>query len=177
MNSNVVLVGFMATGKSTVGPELASRLSFQVVDTDDLIEEKAGKPISDIFAQEGEEAFRDLESEVALEVSRRRGHVIITGGGIVLRERNMAALKEAGPVFCLSASPEEILKRTDGTNHRPLLQSEKPLKRIQDLLKTRQPFYARSDYTIDTTGMPIRKIVECILGILHTNHPGLPGLS
>ncbi len=169
--SNIVLVGFMATGKSTVGPELAARLSLQVVDTDDLIEEKAGKAISDIFAQEGEEDFRNLESEVALEVSRRTGHVIITGGGIVLREKNMAALKAAGPVFCLSASPEEILKRTDGTSHRPLLMTDDPLARIRGLLGAREPFYAKADYTIETTGMPIREVVNCILGILSMNYP------
>jgi len=171
--SNVVLVGFMATGKSTVGPELASRLSFQVVDTDDLIEERAGKSISDIFAQEGEEAFRDLESEIALDVSRRTGYVIITGGGIVLREKNMTVLKQAGPVFCLSASPEEILRRTEGTSHRPLLQTYNPLQRIRGLLGEREPFYAEADYTIETTGMPVREVVECIFGILSMNHPDL----
>lgn len=170
---NVVLIGFMATGKSTIGPELASRLSFQVVDTDDLIEEKAGKPIAELFAQEGEEFFRDLESEVALDVSRWTGHVIITGGGIVLRERNMAVLKQAGPVFCLVASPEEILKRTDGTSHRPLLQTYDPLRRIRGLLSDRELFYAQADYTIETTGMPVREVVECILGILSMNHPDL----
>ncbi|NOY53868.1 MAG: shikimate kinase [Deltaproteobacteria bacterium] len=167
----------MATGKSTVGPALASRLSFQVIDTDDLIEEKAGKSISEIFARDGEKVFRELESEIALEVSRRRGHVIITGGGIVLRERNLAALKKAGPVFCLSASPEEILRRTEGTSHRPLLKTDNPLARIKDLLKVREPFYSRADYTIETTGMSVREVVDCILGILHTNHPALFGPS
>jgi len=177
MRANVVLVGFMATGKSTVGPELASRLSFQVVDTDDLVEEKAGKTISEIFADDGEAAFRNLESEVAREVSRRRGHVIITGGGIVLREQNMVLLKSAGPVFCLSASPEEILRRTEGTSHRPLLQTADPLGRIRSLLRLREPFYGRADYTIETTGMSVAAVVGSILGILHTNHPALFGSS
>jgi shikimate kinase len=171
--SNIVLVGFMATGKSTIGRELASRLSLQMVDTDDLIEEKAGKTISAIFSGEGEAAFRDLESEIALKVSRLSGHVVITGGGIVLREKNMEALKKAGPVFCLTATAEEILKRTEGTSHRPLLQTPDPLRRIRKLLMDREPYYAKADYTIDTTGMSIRQVVDCILGILSMNHPDL----
>ncbi len=164
--SNIVLVGFMATGKSTVGKRLAERLSLGIVDTDDLIEARAGKTISAIFAEEGEDAFRDLESDVARRVSRLKGHVIVTGGGIVLRRENMEALREAGPVFCLTASPECILRRTEGTSHRPLLQTDDPLGRIQSLMKKRKPFYNRADYQIDTTLLTIPDVVESIVKIL-----------
>lgn len=171
MANNVVLVGFMATGKSSVGRVLAKRLSFNMVDTDDLIEKEAGKTISEIFSQEGEAAFRDLESQIAREVSRLKRHVIITGGGIVLREENMEALKMAGPVFCLSASAEVILKRTEGTTHRPLLQTDDPLGRIRELLEVRDPFYAQADHTIDTSDMTIHQVPDRIIKIVNQSHP------
>lgn len=171
MPNNIVLVGFMATGKSTVGRELARQLSFDVADTDDLIEERAGKSISDIFSEDGEEALRNLESEIAQEVSNLTGHVIITGGGIVLREANIQALKKAGPIFCLTASPEVILQRTQGTSHRPLLQTPDPLGRIRELLQIREPFYDSSDYMIDTSAMTILEVVEWIMDMLRDSYP------
>ncbi len=171
MPNSIVLVGFMATGKSTVGRSLAKRLSFMTVDTDDIIEEKAGKTISEIFAEEGEEAFRDLESEVSREVSKLSGYVIITGGGIVLREKNMLALSKAGPVFCLTANPEVILQRVQGTGHRPLLQANDPLARIRSLLEARTPFYARADYLIDTSEMAVEEVEERIIEILSEKYP------
>jgi shikimate kinase len=171
MPNNIVLVGFMATGKSTVGKSLAKRLSYQVVDTDDIIEEKAGKTISEIFDEQGEEAFRDLESEVSREVSQLSGHVIITGGGIVLREKNMQALSKAGPVFCLTADPEAVLQRVQGASHRPLLQTDDPLARIRSLLETRAPFYARADHSIDTSRMTVEEVEERIIKILSGKYP------
>ncbi|MEK6775897.1 MAG: shikimate kinase [bacterium] len=171
MPNNIVLVGFMATGKSTVGRDLARQLSFDVVDTDDLIEERAEKSISDIFSEDGEEVLRDLESEIAQEVSNLTGHVIITGGGIVLREANIQALKKSGPIFCLTASPEVILQRTQGTSHRPLLQTPDPLGRIRELLQIREPFYDRSDYIVDTSAMTVLEVVEWIMDILRDSYP------
>ncbi len=170
---NIVLVGFMATGKSTVGRALAQRLAFSVVDTDDMIEAKAGKPISQIFADAGEAAFRELEAAAAREAVSLSRHVIITGGGIVLRQANMEALKQAGPVFCLTASAEEILRRTQGTTHRPLLQTADPLVTIRELLHVRAPFYAAADHTIETTGVPLDAVVARILEILTVHHPGI----
>jgi shikimate kinase len=171
MTKNIVLVGFMATGKSTVGRNLAKRLRFEAVDTDDLIERRTGKTISRIFSEEGESAFRDQESEVAQKVSRLNGHVIITGGGIVLREENIKALKEAGPIFCLAASPEVVLKRTQGTDHRPLLQTEDPLEKVRGLLEVRGPFYARADHTIDTSDLTIEEVVDRIVAVIGEQYP------
>lgn len=173
--NNIILVGFMATGKSTVGRRLASRLYRQVVDTDDLIEEEAGKSISRIFAEDGETVFRDMESQVAREVSGLTDHVIITGGGIVLRDENMEALKKAGVVVCLTASPESVFHRTRGTTHRPLLEGEDPLARIRDLLAARRPFYAKADYVIDTSTLTIGEVEERILQILGEQRPGILG--
>lgn len=170
---NLVLVGFMATGKSTVGRKLAARLGLKMIDTDDLIEEKAGRTISDIFADEGEEFFRDLESEAALAVAELSGHVIITGGGIVLRQRNMEALKKAGPVFCLAADPETVIERTRGTGHRPLLQTEDPLGRVRELLEGRASFYAGADYTVDTSGLSVDAVADRIVEILSGHQPRL----
>ena len=170
---NIVLVGFMATGKSTVGRQLAARLNRQVVDTDDLIEAKAGKSISKIFAEDGEARFRDMESQVAREVSRLSGYVIITGGGIVLRDENMEALKKAGPVFCLTASPEAVYDRTRGTSHRPLLEGDDPLGRIRNLLALREPFYGKADYIIDTSALSIAEVEDRVVQVLHEHHPDL----
>ncbi len=171
MPNNIVLVGFMASGKSTVGRELSRQLSLEVVDTDDLIEEKAEKTISEIFSEDGEEALRDLESEIAQDVSKLTGHIIITGGGIVLREANIQALKMAGPVFCLTASPEVILQRTQGTSHRPLLQTPDPLSKIRELLRLREPFYAKADHIIDTSSLTILEVAAYIIDILSDRYP------
>jgi len=173
--NNIVLVGFMATGKSTVGRQVAARLKRQVVDTDDLIEEKAGKSISRIFGEDGEAVFRDMESQAAREVSGLSDTVIITGGGIVLRDENMEALKKAGPVFCLTASAEAIYHRTRGTSHRPLLEGDDPLARIRDLLAVRSPFYARADYIIDTSTLSIAEVADRIIHVLREHRPDISG--
>jgi len=156
----------MATGKSAVGRALASRLGWREVDTDALIEQRAGRSIAEIFAAEGEEAFRELESEVAEEVARHAGSVIVTGGGIVLRERNMSALRLAGPVVCLTASVETILERTRGTSHRPLLRVEDPATRVRELLERRAPFYAKADHTIDTGALTVAEVCDRIVNLL-----------
>ena len=161
----------MAAGKSTVGRGLAERLGFSVVDTDAMVEERAGKPIARIFAEEGEDTFREMESAAARAVADLRNHVIVTGGGIVLREENMEALRRAGPVICLGVSPEEVLERTRGTDHRPLLQVPDPLERVRSLLWERAPFYARADHRVETTGRSVEEVVEAILAILTSHHP------
>ncbi len=163
--SNIVLVGFMGTGKTSVGMKLAEALGMNFIDTDDIIEEDCHKSISDIFAHEGEEYFRDLESAVVDKVCKLSGYVIATGGGIVKREINIKKLKSTGMMFCLSASPEVILQRTSGYNHRPLLQVEDPISHIRKLLNEREQFYACADYTIDTSNIDIDQVVEKIISI------------
>ena len=162
---NIVLVGFMGTGKTVVGQELSKNLNMPMIDTDDVIEEDSGMIISDIFAQLGEPHFRDLESEAVRKVSRLDGYVISAGGGAVIRESNVQEFKKNGIVFCLSATPETIFKRVSYETHRPLLQTENPMKRIRELLEQRAPYYARSDYTIETSKRSVSDIASEIAQI------------
>ena len=138
---NLILVGFMGTGKTTIGKDAAKSLGFRFVDTDALISRNAGKSIPDIFAEDGEEAFRLLETEVLEECAKGTDQVISTGGGIVTRERNHPLLKQAGYVIWLKASPETIFDRVKRNKSRPLLQVDDPLKTIQEMLADRADLY------------------------------------
>jgi shikimate kinase len=158
---NIVLLGFMGTGKSVVGRRLAAELQYQFIDTDHIIEEKTGKKISEIFAQEGEMQFRNLESEVAQEVGQRHDHVISTGGGIVLNPANLEALGRNGILISLQARPEIIFKRVQKrAGQRPLLQGPDPLSQITRLILEREPYYRRATFTIDTSDMPLEEVVH-----------------
>ena len=166
---NIVLVGFMGTGKTSVGIRLAEMLKMQFVDTDDLIEKESGMTISDMFSKMGEDYFRDRESSIIEKVSKLDGQVIATGGGAVKREENVNNLRATGIIFCLHASPEVILQRTSGYEHRPLLQVEDPIKKINEMLKERESFYAKADYRIDTSDFTIEQIVDTIANIYEMN--------
>ena len=161
-NPNIVLVGFMGTGKTSIGRRLSSQLRMRYVDTDDVVERDSGRRISDIFAEDGEAAFRELESDAVCKVSKLCNHVISTGGGVVLKEANMVALKRNGVVFCLTATAKEIYRRVGHQTHRPLLQTPDPLAQIQTMLAERQPYYAEADHTISTTGRSFGEIVTHI---------------
>ena len=163
--SNIVLVGFMGTGKTSVGRRLAEKLKLSYIDTDDVIEQDSEMIISDIFRQHGESYFRQLESDAIRKVSDLDNHVISTGGGVVIREDNLEMLKRNGMVFSLSATPEEIWKRVGHETHRPLLQAPRPLDKIQEMLAARAAFYARADWTIDTTGLSIEEVTDKIVEI------------
>jgi len=141
---NIILTGFMGTGKTTVGRLLAARLGREFIDSDDLIVARAGKPVADIFRDEGEERFRAWEAVAAAELAGRRGLVIATGGRLMLDAANAAALGATGPVFCLSASTEEILARlaADGAA-RPLLTGDDAAARVAALRRQRAVGYAR----------------------------------
>lgn len=163
---NVVLFGFMGTGKTAAGKELARRLRMKFVDMDSVIEEKEACTISEIFAEKGEKRFRELEAETANALSRREGLVIATGGGVVLNEANVDALQSSGTGICLTASPEVIYQRVKSESHRPLLDIDDPLERIKSLLRYRAPFYARVRYKIDTSALPLDGVVEAVLKIV-----------
>lgn len=144
MADNIILTGFMGTGKSTVGRLLAERLSMTFVDTDEVIVTRDGRSIADIFREDGEARFRDWEHEVAVELARRRGLVIATGGRLMLDPDNAVALGQTGPVFCLTAPVEVILRRAVADeNMRPLLAGPDPEGQIRSLLATRAPLYDR----------------------------------
>jgi shikimate kinase/3-dehydroquinate synthase len=142
---NIVLTGFMGTGKTTVGRMLAAQLGYEFVDTDELIQVRLGRSISELFRDLGEAAFRQMETELAQELANREGLVISTGGRLMLDPANVAALSKSGRVFCLVATPEEILTRlqNDREHPRPLLEVPDPGERIIELLQERGEGYAR----------------------------------
>ncbi len=160
---NIYLVGFMGTGKTCVGKELAREKRWQFVDLDELIQLKEKRVIADIFAQEGEPYFRRLEARVLKEVAREKGFVVATGGGIVIKPDNIKVMRESGVIICLSASPEVILKRTSGYAHRPLLNVKDPKKQIEHLLKLRAPYYALADKTVDTSKLSLKQVVAKVI--------------
>ena len=160
---NIILTGFMGTGKSEVGNLLAKRLQRKFLDTDMLIEQTAGQPIAHIFAEKGETHFRELEKQVIRQVCQEQGVVIATGGGAMVNPDNAACLKASGTVICLTASLDTIVRRVQETNDRPLLQGEDPLAKIRSLLATRAVAYAQADVTIDTSTLSPNEVVESIL--------------
>jgi shikimate kinase len=157
---NVALVGFMGTGKSTVGNVLASMLHLRLVDTDMLIEQRAGKRISEIFATDGEARFRAYESEIVNELEEARGCVISTGGGLVVNPANLESLKKHALVVCLWASPEAIFARVGHQTHRPLLRSPEPLAKIKELLAQREPFYRKADVLLNCEQRSPREVAQ-----------------
>jgi shikimate kinase len=160
---NIYLVGFMGTGKTAVGLELAKKKKWHFVDLDDLIELREKKIISGIFAQKGEPYFRRIEKQILKEVARENKFVVACGGGIVIDPDNIKVMKETGIIVCLTAKPEVILKRTSGYTHRPLLNVSDPKKQIEFLLKIRAPYYARAHKTIDTSKITIKEVAAKIV--------------
>lgn len=161
--NNIYLVGFMGTGKTSTGKELAKRKKWQFVDLDELIELKEKRAISDIFAKNGEPYFRKLEKETLKEVSWQKDFVVACGGGIVIDPDNIKIMKDTGLMICLSSTPSVILKRTCGYAHRPLLNVAEPKKQVDLLLKLRAPYYAKADKIIDTSKLSVKETVEKIL--------------
>jgi len=164
-HKNLILVGFMGTGKTAVGKGVARALGFTFVDSDDIIEQKAGKTISCIFAEDGEPHFRDLETDAIRSLALLDRHVVATGGGCVQRDENWEAMRRAGLVVCLAARPEVIFERTRQETHRPLLQTRDPMARIRELLDRRAPFYTRADHTIDTSDLTVDEVVARLLDV------------
>jgi 3-dehydroquinate synthase len=144
LDPNIILTGFMGSGKSTVGRLLAQQLQFEFVDTDDLIETREGRSIASIFNEEGEPFFRRLEQQISRELSLRHGLVVATGGRLMLYPDNAAALGATGSVFCLVATAEEIMTRlANEPGRRPLLDVPHPMRRIRELLQQRESAYGR----------------------------------
>ncbi|HNS49383.1 MAG TPA: shikimate kinase [bacterium] len=167
----IVLTGFMGTGKTAVGKILARRLGYRFLDTDDLIEARAGRPISEIFNRDGETAFRLLESEVIASLAEADRTVIATGGGAVLDPENMTNLGSNGLIFALLADPAEIARRTASQRHRPLLNVPDRETRIREMLKKRLPYYQRAGQCLETTGRTPEAIAGEIIRILETDKP------
>jgi len=164
MKTSIALIGFMGTGKTVVGKALADKLGIEFVELDYLIEEKAGKSIPEIFRQDDEVVFRELEIEVTKDVADSKNQVIACGGGIVLNKINIDRLKKESVIVYLTASPEVILKRVSDYDERPLLKVTDPAQAIQELLRFRKPFYEQAaDIKIDTSKLDVNSVVEQII--------------
>ena len=162
--TNIALVGFMGTGKSTVGQIAASMLNFRFLDTDAMIESMAGGRIADIFASEGEARFREMEIEVVAQLQTIEQTVISTGGGLIANPNSLASLRQHALLVCLWATPETIFKRIGHQGHRPLLRVENPLEKIRALLQERAPFYKQADVLLSSD---FRKPKEVASHVVH----------
>ncbi len=165
MKSNIALIGFMGAGKTAVGKVLAKKLDKKFVEMDALIEQKTGKSIPEIFQQDGETVFRELEIEVAKEVAQGKNQVIACGGGVALNKINIDRLKKESVIVYLTASSEVILRRTSTSEgERPLLNTTDKASTIQEMLTYREPFYERAaDIKIDTTELDINAVADQII--------------
>lgn len=164
---NLAFVGFMGTGKSAVGRLVATQLHFEFVDTDDLIEFRAGVSIAEIFSRHGEAAFREIERKVVAELASLRRTVIATGGGMAANEENLNSLKKHALVVCLWASPEVIWERVREQTHRPLLQNADPQAHIRGLLAQREPFYRQADVLVNTEKRSIKEVAQHAMHQFH----------
>ena len=162
---NLVLLGFIGTGKSALGRRVAALAGATFLEMDAELERRAGKPISRIFADEGEAVFRDRETALAEEWGRKDGAVISCGGGVVLREQNLQALGTNGVLVCLTARPEVIQERTARSKKRPLLAVADPGAKIRELLAARAPYYAKVPHQLDTSDADIDTLAEHLLDL------------
>lgn len=152
--SSITLVGLPGSGKSTVGRQLARRLSLPFADSDHVIEQRLGCSIREYFDREGEDRFRDLEQAVVDDLTLHHRGVLATGGGAVLREANRRHLRERGSVVYLRSQPEEVFRRLRHDVSRPLLQVDDPLARLRDLFAARDPLYREAAQFVIETGRP-----------------------
>ena len=163
-NDNIVLIGFMGSGKSTISRELNTLFSMDVIEMDQVIADREGMSISEIFEVHGEEYFRNRETELLRELQSRKGVVISCGGGVPMREENVVEMKKNGKVILLTASPETILERVKNNHDRPLLENNKNVDFISELMeKRRQKYEAAADVIIRTDGKSAAEICEEII--------------
>ena len=160
---NIALCGFMGTGKSSVGRLVAEQLRFDFLDTDTVLEARAGKTIAKIFEEQGEAAFREQEQRLVKELEARDRTVISTGGGLVVHPENLASLRRHAYLVCLWASPETIYARVKNQSHRPLLNGPEPLEKIRLLLAERKPFYKQANALLNTELRSAREVAQQVL--------------
>ena len=169
---NIALIGFMGSGKTSVGRLVAERLDMRFVDMDTLIEGREGRPISDIFANEGEAHFRKLEHALVKELAKDSGLVVSTGGGIVLNRQNIDAFRKTSLVVCLWADPETILKRVEHETHRPLLAGGDKLEKIRGILEKRRALYEAIPCRVDTNPLTVEEVARRVIALYRESNPG-----
>jgi shikimate kinase len=160
---NIVLIGFMASGKTSVGRRVAKRLGFRFMDTDHVIETEQGCAISEIFERQGEPAFRAMETDLLRRARKLDCHVFATGGGIVTTPGNIERLKDAGVVVFLKADPEDILRRLENDKRRPKVQGGDLRAKVTTLLGERMPLYEQADIVIETIGKTPNQVAGEVL--------------
>src|SRR5207302_5023627 len=173
---NVVLIGFMATGKTSVGRIVAARLGRPFVDTDALIEAQAGRSVPRIFAEDGEAAFRRLEAEAVVRAAAPGGSVSATGGGVVLSRENMDRLRQHGLIIALWADPKAILARVAPGGDRPLL-GDDPERRVHRLLEERSEFYRKADFIVETSALSPDAVADRVVGFVLAREDALRGAA
>lgn len=171
MNNNIILLGFMGSGKTEVGKSLATKLNMSFVDLDDWIEKEAKMTINEIFAKFGEAYFRELERQIVEKACNTANNCVIsTGGGVILKEENVKNLRQAGILIWLKVTPEKAYERVKNTSHRPLLNCPNPIDKIKELLSFRTPYYTKAaDYIVDTSDLTIEEVVSKINEYLNSN--------
>lgn len=163
--TNIILTGFMGIGKSTVGKILAQQLDYRFVDTDQVIESRAGRSVAAIFETLGEATFRQMETDVARELGGQQGLVIATGGGMLLNPVNQQFLEQGGRIFCLTAGEDDIIRRLSSPRaraRRPLLQGRDLQQHVRQLMQERMPVYRRFSQ-IDTSGIGPKEVADAVL--------------
>ena len=158
---NIILIGFMGAGKTTISDYLSTMFAMNIVEMDQVIEEREEMSIQDIFATYGEEYFRELETNLLIEMQSRKNTVISCGGGVAMRERNVAEMKKNGQVVLLTASPETIYERVKDSNNRPVLNGRKNVQGISELMEQRREKYeAAADIVVNTDGKTVLQVCE-----------------
>ncbi len=163
---NIVITGFMGTGKTAVGEEVARRLGRPFVDMDAVIEQREGRSIAQIFAEEGEPYFRRLEAALVKELAAARGLVIATGGGALIPEENRRAMTATGIIVCLWADEETLIQRLESDTSRPLLARPDWKAYLRELLTRRRPAYERLPHHVDTTGKTVAEVADHIIALV-----------
>lgn len=167
MTRNIILVGPMGAGKTTIGKQLAQQLGREFYDSDRVIEEHTGANIPLIFELEGEEGFRKREKNMILELTRKEDIVLATGGGAVLDPDNRKQLAKSGFVIYLNAPLSQLISRTSKDKNRPLLQTEDPHKKMEEILAVRDPLYREvADAVVETDGSPVRNVVKKLVTLV-----------
>ena len=153
VEQNIFLIGFMGAGKSTIAKCLQNEFDMELIEMDEQIVKEQGMSINDIFAEKGETAFRDIESELVRDIAKQKNKIVSCGGGVVVRPENVANMKSSGKIIFLTATPETILERVKGGKDRPLLNGHMNVEYIEQMMAKRMDLYeAAADYKIATDG-------------------------